>query len=100
MVYLVSSLLLASPTVLVAILVFGASVSALLARGLVRLAVGRGGMSNAGYGPFDLTHRATALSNPDIERWSALGFTNNETIDGQPVVTVVDAGTDEAPRSG
>jgi hypothetical protein len=85
-------------TVLIGTLVFGASLSALLTHPSSYgwpwdVAV----MSNAGYGPLDLSSAPAALDVRDIERWSALGFTNNETLDGRPVVTVVDAGTSSGP---
>ncbi len=76
---------------LVAALVFGTSLSALISSSRSYgwpwdLAATTGG----GYGDLELERAHTALDgNPDVASWTALGYTNGLSLDGQPMMTVM-----------
>jgi hypothetical protein len=56
-----------------------------------------GTLSSAGYGPTDVAAAAEELDGrDDVASWTALGFTNQVTIDGDPVLAVM--GLDRTSR--
>ena len=51
-------------------------------------------LTNAGYGPMDADAATAALDErADLADWATLGFSASETLDGRPVLSIVDMGS-------
>ena len=51
-------------------------------------------LTNAGYGPMDADAATAALDErADLADWATLGFSASETLDGHPVLSIVDMGS-------